>query len=387
MLDWIKNISHKSYKPCAMFAYDLLGEPVWTSQNYSSLSKEGYQKNIVVYRCVNLISRSIASVKLSVYKNDEELEKHPLLDLIKYPNTRQSKSTFLETVVGYLMLSGNSYVNVVCDLAGDPSELYALRPDRVTIIPSKDGLTNTFRYSVNDKVMEFASLEELDESPILHLKLFNPLDDWYGMSPVQAASKSIDQHNAVSSHNLSLLQNGGRPSGCLVAKNALSPLTEEQRSQLIAQVRESYQGAMNSGRVMLLEGDFEWKELGLSPKDMDFVAGKKLSAREIAQAYGVPPILVGIEGDATFSNYKEARFHFWEDTVVPMLEYLIGELNMWLAKRYGSEIMIKYDEDSIPALAPKREKIWKKVSEATFLTINEKRQALGYSPIDGLDKI
>lgn len=370
-----------------MFAYDLLGEPVWTSQNYSSLSKEGYQKNIVVYRCVNLISRSIASVKLSVYKNDEELEKHPLLDLIKYPNTRQSKSTFLETVVGYLMLSGNSYVNVVCDLAGDPSELYALRPDRVTIIPSKDGLTNTFRYSVNDKVMEFASLEELDESPILHLKLFNPLDDWYGMSPVQAASKSIDQHNAVSSHNLSLLQNGGRPSGCLVAKNALSPLTEEQRSQLIAQVRESYQGAMNSGRVMLLEGDFEWKELGLSPKDMDFVAGKKLSAREIAQAYGVPPILVGIEGDATFSNYKEARFHFWEDTVVPMLEYLIGELNMWLAKRYGSEIMIKYDEDSIPALAPKREKIWKKVSEATFLTINEKRQALGYSPIDGLDKI
>lgn len=387
MLNWIKKACQKSKNNCAVLAYDFLGEPVWTSQGYVNLSKEGYKKNIVVYRSVNLISRSIASVKLSVYDGNRELDRHPLIDLLKNPNPRQSKSTFLESVIGYLLLSGNSYVNAISSGDIKPVELYALRPDRMAVIPNKDGIADAFEYRVNDRVQRFISNENLYESPILHLKLFNPLDDWYGMSPIEAASNSIDQHNAVSKHNLALLQNGGRPSGCLMIKNSSYELSEDQRNDLKTKIKESYEGMLNSGRIMVLEGDFEWKEMGLSPKDMDFIAGKKLSAREISQAYGVPPILVGIDGDATFSNYKEARFHFWEDTVIPLLEYIINELNMWLSRRYGNHIVIKYDEDSIPALAPKREKIWKKISAAGFLTINEKRQALGYSPIEGLDTI
>lgn len=387
MFDWVKKMGRKSAKNHAILAYDMLGEPVWTSQNYSNLAKEGYQKNIIVYRCVNLIARSVASVKLGLYEGDRELDVHPLINLLRSPNPNQSKFQFFESIASYLLLSGNSYLNVISDMDGEPMEMYTLRPDRMTIVPGGDGFPEAFEYHVNDKVSRFVCSDDLSDSPILHLKLFNPLDDWYGMSPVQAASNSIDQHNAVSTHNLALLQNGGRPSGCLMIKNSWYELSEEQRNSLREKLRESYEGAVNTGRMMVLEGDFEWKEIGLSPKDMDFVSGKKLSAREISQAYGVPPILVGIEGDATFANYKEARFHFWEDTVIPMLGYIVTELNDWLAKRYGDGISIKYDEDSIPALAPKREMIWKRISEADFLTTNEKRQALGYSPLQGFDTV
>lgn len=387
MIKWLKNICHKSSRNCAFMTYDSFSEPVWMSQNYASLSNEGYQKNIIVYRCVNLISKSISSVRLVVYDNDHELCQHPLVDLLNNPNPGQSKSTFLESVIGSLLISGNAYINVICNDENTPCELYNLRPDRVSVIAGKGGIVESYKYCVNGKSFLLQSNEDLSKSSVIHLKLFNPLDDFYGLSPICAAAKSIDQHNAVSGHNLSLLQNGGRPSGCLMVKNAEYELSNEQRVELKEKIQEAYQGTMNSGKIMILEGDFEWKEMGLSPKDMDFIAGKKLSAREISQAYGVPPILVGIEGDATFSNYKEARFHFWEDTILPMLDYVINEFNMWLSKRYGKDLLIKYDEDSIAALTPKREKLWKKISSASFLTLNEKRQALGYSPIDGLDKL
>ena len=134
---------------------------------------------------------------------------------------------------------------------------------------------------------------------------------------------------------------------------------------------------------MILEGDFEWHEMGLSPKDLDFIEGKNVSAREIAQAYGVPPMLVGIVGDATFANYKEARMHLWEDVILPLLDYLTSEFSMWLGQDYG--LSFSYDVDSIPALAPKREATWSKLINADFLTLNEKRQAVGYASIDGGD--
>jgi HK97 family phage portal protein len=136
-----------------------------------------------------------------------------------------------------------------------------------------------------------------------------------------------------------------------------------------------------------MEGDFDWKEMGLSPKDLDFVEGKNISAREIAQAFGVPPMLVGVPGDATFANYREARFHLWEDTIIPLVEYITAELNLWLLPQFSENLRLAYDLDSIPALAPRREAAWAKIASADFLTINEKRQAVGYSPVSDGDRL
>jgi len=370
----------------SIIAMNQVGQPVWTPRRYESLSEEGYQKNVIVYRSVNLIARGAASVPWRLYRREEELLEHPLLDLIHYPSPRQAGSAFIEATLAYLLLAGNSYIEVVRGLDGKPAELYPLRPDRVKIIPGTAGIPHAYEYTVSGmkRILRGDSLNH--RGNVLHLKLFHPLNDWYGMSPIEAAACSIDQHNAVAGHNLALLQNGGRPSGALIiGQNESHHLTQEQREELRQDVRSLYEGELNAGRVLVLEGDFQWKEMGLSPKDLDFIKGKNLSAREISQAYGVPPMLVGVPGDATFSNYKEARFHLWEDTILPLLDHLTDEINLWLAPQFERNLKLSYDIDKIPALAQRREEAWAKIANAPFLTLNEKRRAVGYAPLEGGD--
>jgi HK97 family phage portal protein len=380
---WRQKIAHhfsqKSSQIGPLIAYNTIGRAVWTPRSYSALSEEGYQKNVIVYRAVSLIARSAASVQWQLYYKDQELYNHPLLTLLRAPNPTQAFSSFMEAVISYLLLAGNSYIELVRSGEGTPLELYALRPDRMKVIPDAQANIIGYEYSTTG----YSRTIEGYPSPVLHLRCFNPLNDWYGMSPLEAAATAIDQHNAVSHHNLALLQNGGRPSGALLFRpsNGERYMSEKQREELRQNLRKAYEGSENAGKIMVLEGDFTWQEMGLSLKDLDFINGKNLSAREIAQAYGIAPLLVGIQGDATFANYREARFHLWEDTVLPLLEMIISAFNSWLVSSFGRDLRLTYAIDSIPALAPRREGIWERINQANFLTINEKRKALGYKPL------
>lgn len=369
-----------------MLAIGTFGKPIFTPRHYEQLADEGYQRNVIVFRCINLIARGLGSVPWLLYSKDHEIEQHPLLNLLNSPSPQQAGSAFMESIVSHLLLSGNAYIEAVFNSLGQVQELYSLRPDRMRIIASSSGI-EAYEYMVGTHRKQYPVNPQTGSSQILHIKLFHPLHDWYGLSPIEAAACSIDQHNAVSNHNLALLQNGGRPSGAFVIKptNHSSPLTEQQRSQLREDIQEFYQGSKNAGKILMMEGDFSWQDMGLSPKDLDFISGKYVSAREICQAFGVPPILAGIPGDATFANYKEARFHLWEDTILPLLDHLVAEMNLWLTQFFGKDLRLGYDHDSIAALSPKREAAWAKVCTADFLTINEKRQAVGYSPIAGGD--
>ncbi len=379
---------YKASSVGSMVAYNNLGQPVWTPRNYEALTAQGFRKNVIVYRCVNLISRSAASVPWRLYKGDQEVVTHPLLDLLKRPSALQGGSAFIESTLGYLLLSGNSYIESVAGKDHLAKELYALRPDRMKVLPSSNGLPMGFEYSVDGQKKVIPADPVTGKSSVLHLKLFNPLNDWYGMSPIEAAACAIDQHNTVAAHNLALLQNGGRPSGALmVTQGQGQSLSSDQLSDLRDDLRKLVEGEKNAGRMMILEGDFQWQEMGLSPKDLDFIEGKLLSAREIAQAFNVPSMLVGVSGESTFANYKEARFHLWEDTILPLLDYLSDELNRWLVSQFGEDLRLSIDVDAIPALAPRREEAWAKLSKADFLTINEKRKAVGYGPVQGGDEL
>lgn len=368
----------KASSVAPLVAYNTIGRPVWTPRNYEALSKQGYQKNVIVYRCVNLIARNLASVPLVIKENGCHLETHPVLDLLRQPNPHQSGIRFLETVVANLLLSGNSYIEHIG--SGDHQELHVLRPDRIQIIPEASGLVAGYKYSV-DGQQRILQAEDYDgHKPILHIKTFHPLDDWYGMSPVEAAACAIDQHNTVASHNLSILQNGGRPSGALMidTKARGYDYTQEELEDLRRDLRAVSEGHQNAGRIMMLQGDFHWQEMGLSPKDMDFIDGKILSAREIAQAFNVPAMLAGVPGDATFANFKEARYHLWEDTILPLLSMVLDEFTTWMCPKFEGDFQITYRADAIPALDSKRDGLWDKISKADFLTVTEKRAALGY---------
>jgi HK97 family phage portal protein len=358
--------------------------------DYEDMSDTGYKKNVVVYRCVHMIARTIASVNWIMRKMNESHEideiiyKHEILELIERPNSNQYRATFMEAAVSYLMLSGNCYIMALRDAndGGKPIELHLLRPDRVKIIPGKSSIPEGYEYVVGNDRRIFEVDPENGASDILHIKLFNPVDDWYGMSPVEAVLGSISQHNAIAQQNISFLQNGGRPSGALMYNSSLD---HQKRNDLKNDLRSLYEGGRNAGKILLLEGNFEWKEMGLSPKDLDFISGKELAAKEIAMAFGVPPILIGFMADATFSNYKEARYNFWEETILPVLNILSGELSNWFQILFNTDLTFWYDLDSIPALSKRRESEWNKISSAEFLTINEKREAFGYPPIENLE--
>ncbi len=362
-----------------LLALQSMGQPVWTPRDFAALAREGFMQNAVCYRCVRMIAENAASVPLRVHEGREILDDHPLLKLLQRPNGAQSGSDLLEDWYGYLMVAGNAYLEAV-SIEGQVREMHVLRPDRMKVVPGEDGWPENYEYSVAGRSMRFHQGE--GQKPILHMSLFNPLNDHYGMSPIEAAAYGIDIHNAAGGWNKSLLDNAARPSGALVYDAADAGLSAEQFDRLKDELEKSHQGAANAGRPLLLEGGLDWKPMGYSPRDMDFIEAKWVAAREIALALGVPPMLLGIPGDNTYSNYQEANRTFWRQTVLPLVNRTSGALTNWLADSFGRGLRLKPDLENIEALSGEREARWQRISRADFLTVNEKREALGYGPLE-----
>lgn len=366
------------------------GAPVWTRREFAKFAEEAYIRNVIAYRAINKLTTAATSVPFVLYENNSLVEKHPLLTLLKRPNPQMAGAEFFEHVYAMKLISGNSYIHAVANDAQMPVELYSLRPDRVTVVAGKNGLPSAYRYTVGDSVRHFPIDRFTGKSVVLHLKHFHPLDDWYGLSPIEAAAYAIDQHNQAGQWNQALLQNGARPSGALLVKsegNQEGYLNEEQFQHLKQQLMDSYSSAANAGKPMLLEGGLQWQEMSLTPKDMDFIETKYSAARDIALAFGVPPQLLGIPGDNTYSNLAEARLAMWEQTIIPMMDNMVDNMNNWLSPFFGNSYSLGYNKDTIGALAPRREKIWSWVQNADFMTINEKRKAVGLSPVNNGDII
>ena len=367
------------------------GRARWTPRDYAALAREGYVRNAIVYRAVRLLAESIGALSFVLYEGAAERDTHPLLDLIRHPNPRQDGAGFFESVVSHLLLAGNAYVEAVAFAGneGAPSppqlrELYTLRPDRMKLVPGSDGWPQAYDYSVGRSTVRFDQSAPLP--PILHLSFFNPLDDHYGMSPLEAAAVAVDTHNAAAVWNKSLLDNAARPCGALVYDGADGMgLTTTQYERLKNEFARQYQGAMNAGQPLILDGGLDWKTMSLSPKDMDFLEAKHTAAREIALAFGVPPMLLAIPGDNTYSNYQEANRAFWRQSVLPLAGRIACALTHWLAPVFGDGLVLAPDLDKVEALSADRADLWDRVSKASFLTVNEKRLATGYGTIDGGD--
>jgi len=360
------------------------GQPVWAPRDYGSFAREGYQQNAIVHRSVRMLAEAAASVPLLLYEGESEFSHHPLLDLLARPGQGQTGVDLLESWYGFLLVAGNAYLEAV-PVDGDVRELHALRPDRMRIVPGADGWPEAWEYDVAGRVARFEADVVDGVRPILHLRLFHPLNDHYGLSPIEAAATAIDIHNEASNWNKALLDNAARPSGALVYQGREGQLTAEQFERLKGELEASYQGTVNAGRPLLLEGGLDWKPLSLLPRDMDFIEAKNAAAREIALAIGVPPLLLGIPGDNTYSNYQEAQRAFWRQSVLPLVNRTAKALSAWLSPAYGGRpLELRPDLDQIEALASEREALWGRLERASFLTRDEKRAAAGYQP-DGLE--
>lgn len=372
--------SSKASAAAPLIALHTTGRPVWSPRDYAAFAREGYARNPIVYRGVRMVAEAASSVPVRLFQGAHELPDHPLLTLLARPNAASCGPDLLEEWYGYLLIAGNAYLEAVFS-GNEVRELHVLRPDRMKVVAGTDGWPDAYEYTANGMTARFAQAPEQGLRPILHMALFNPANDYYGMSPIESASTAIDLHNSASAWNKALLDNAARPSGALVYTSGDGHLTDEQFERLKAELTENYAGAMNAGRPLLLEGGLDWKTMSLSPKDMDFLEAKHAAAREIALALGVPPMLLGIPGDNTYSNYSEANRVFWRQTVLVLVNRTLKALSSWLAPFYGECLELRPALDHVEALSAERSALWDRVQRADFLTTDEKRAAIGMPPL------
>ena len=368
----------KASAAAPVIAFHGSGRAAWSPRDTASLTRTGFMGNPVGFRCVKMIAEAAAAVPLIVQDAQTRYETHPLAAILAKPNPGQGGAALMEGFYGQLMLTGDGYLEAAGEnLDGAPRELFVLRSDRMKVVPGANGWPVAYEYTVGAKKHRFDM--RADFPPILHVKNFHPQDDHYGLSAMQAAASSVDVHNAASRWSKALLDNAARPSGAIVYKgvDGQGQLGSDQYSRLVDELESHHQGARNAGRPMLLEGGLDWKPMGFSPSDMEFQKTKESAAREIALAFGIPPMLLGLPGDATYANYQEANRAFYRLTVLPLVSKTLAALNGWLPLKFGMDLCIKPDLDQIAALSVERDAQWKRVTDADFLSTDEKRALLG----------
>ena len=376
------DLSVKSQHERPLIALQLAHHASWGDHSFAGLSEAGYQTNAIAYRCVRLIAETAASVGFCVTREGQHERHDPVLTVFDHSNIETSFTEILEQFYGYLQVAGNGYLEAI-KIDDRIIGFRALRPDRVEVKTSPNGHKIGYAYRVNNQTRLIKDDIAKGQCGVYHMRLFHPKDDHYGYAPMRAAARAIDMHNEGARWAKALLDNSARPSGALIYKGAsgTEQLSRDQFDRLKAELEQAHSGADRAGRPMLLEGGLDWKAMSLSPTDMDFLNARREAAREIALAFGVPPMLLGIPGDNTYSNYKEANLAFWRIVILPLVKKTASGLQRWLRPYYGPDVSITVDMDGIPALSDERGALWNRLTQASFLTDEERRKMAGLPPL------
>lgn len=363
----------------------MLDNPLWTTKNIANLTRAGYLNCTTVFACVNLIIEAAGGVPWMLFRKTangkrEKIEDHDLLDRLHRPNPREGGAAFIKNALGYYLVGGNAYLIKVGPTVGPPRELYMMRPDRVSVLRgTKFQPVGGYRYTVGGEHKDFG----VDE--VLHLAAFSPLDDWYGLSPIEVAAKEIDTSAMSREWNMKLLQNDARPPGALTTEGSLE---EEQRIALRKDLKEKIQGYKNVATPFILEGGLKWQSFAISPKDMDWINSEKLTTRKICSVFKVAPELIGDAAQKTYSNYQEARKALYMEAVLPLLTYLRDEFNNWLTPAWGDErLVLEYDKGAIEAIREEMTAVYERQGKAWWRTVNEKRKSTGDADVKGGDVV
>ncbi|EKU76469.1 MULTISPECIES: phage portal protein [Sphingobium] len=351
-----------------------LGE--WPA-SYEAQLRAGVIGNPVAQRAMRLVSEGAGACVLKVGGVDAGMDAGAAARVGALVARASAGQGLIETLASHVLLHGNGYVQVIAGADGMPAELFALRPERVSVEADARGWPAAYLYRVGESVTRLSPEDGAGRTSLLHIRALHPLDDHYGLGCVGAAAGAVAIHNAATVWNKALLDNAARPSGAMVyAPGDGSVLSPEQFERVRREMEAAFSGAANAGRPMLLEGGLDWRAMSLSPAEMDFVGLKAAAAREISLAFGVPPMLMGLPGDNSYANYREANKALWRQTILP----LVGKIGAGLAQGlqgWWPGLSLVPDLDAVPALSDERAALWERVAGADFLTAEEKKGLLG----------
>lgn len=358
--------------------------------NVKAFAKEGYCENPVVFACASIIATAAASVKLEIHSyngDDKKVEvSNPLLDLLAKPNPMQTWEDFAIEMFSWHRVAGEFFV-LRLPATGKPRELYLLNPDMMDVKKGKGNIPLRYEYGDGAEKQVFAVNQLTGISQILHVKTFNPINSWRGLSPLAPAARAVDRHNNGSRWNASLMLNAARPSGIIEVAGTVAETTLAQMREYF---KKAWQGVANAGNVPMLTGGAKFTALSHTPKDMDFEKSMDGAAKDTGLVYGVPLPLLTMEA-ATFSNMDAAQERLWTDTVLPLLNVVVKKLGDFLLPLFDANgKQLAYNADSVPALEPKRERMFKRMGSAVsggLLTPNEARAEMGYDAMEGGDTL
>lgn len=348
-----------------------------------------------VFIATKMIADAISGINIVLRdkKTGDFIYNHKALNLLNNPNPFTDGQLFLNEIASYYILTGNSYINIIGDK--EPIEINSIKPQDITVTAFNDGYAGEYSYnssysSANYQRKADKRFFDARNNEIIHLRNFNPKfssTNLIGMSSFAGCGLEIDQYVLASIHNISLLKNGGRPSGLLTYKGS-NTLSKEQADTIKETIKSKLSGAKNAGEIPFLGGDFAWQSLSESTKDMDFGNLKNIVEQSIYKAVKIPLPLVNSD-NMTFSNLNASTYIFYDNAVLPIFKRILKFLSVKLLSRYkdADNLELYFDESNIEALQARKFENSRMASQLGVLTDNEVRALLGYEAITNGDTI
>lgn len=373
---------------------------------------KGYQGNPDVYAVINMIAKKAASVPFYVYvvsnkksfnrtKNNkfnilkkglDEVEGTDLNKIIARPNEMQGQQEFIESMVAFLEITGNAYAYKFSPEVGRnkgvPTKMYPM-PSQYTQIVGGNGNFEPiagYKLQIGDQAIDFTDKE------VAHIKFFNPNFDisgteLYGQSPLKAAWQTVASSNEGTKAKAKAFMNGG-VAGLLFGGDKDAMLDGEQISKINQQIETNLMGSENYKKIVATNGIIDYKQIGMSPADLEIIQSIGADRDTICRVFGVDPILFATDS-SSYNNKELAYKGLVTNTVIPILNLIRDMFNYHLASYYsqrdGVEYYIDYDAQAFPEMQKDMDKIVAQMKEAWWVTPNEKRDAMNYDKLEDPD--
>ena len=352
--------------------------------NYFAYAKQGYEKDQLVYACIRELSLAASEPRYYIEARNRDNESYevqggPMVDLLNKPNANQDFYAFLDQMVIHLHVTGNVYVYKERSQSGKVLSMYLLRPDRVTIKSDlKEGI-ESYEYDIEGHTYTIPNTD------VAHMKLINPTNDIYGLSPLQVIAPIINLDLSIIQYAKAFFQNAGVPSGMLKIKRRIN--NQEEANEIRHTWRSQFSSPGNFHNIAIMDEDATYESLGTPITDLALGDLRDTVETRICMAFGVPSILVGAViglDRATYANYKEARKTFYSEKMIPLVNRMVRFLNLNLESEFPGEA-IAVDFNNVRSLIDDKDDITKRAVDqygAGLVTLNEARAVLGLDPVE-----
>lgn len=339
-----------------------------------------------VYACATCNARNIAGVPLRLYKRTsakkeewEEILEHPFLDLMAFVNPMSDYNELMELTSVYQDVVGNCYWYLPSNRLKLPAEIWALEAQYVKVVPNKDTFIGGYVY----QPAGIANAVHFTPEEIIHFKLPNPGNKYYGSGCVEAARYSVDSNEYQKKFERGTFKNGTTPGTVLTSDQ---PINESIAERILANWKKFHSGIEKTGEPAILGSGLKIDRLSLTPQELSFLAGQEMTRKEICAMFGTPEAMLGYISDANRANMEALIYIYMSQTILPRLRRIELKINAKLVSRYGDKTLYAEFDNPVPDDKEYKLKEREVNLRTGFQSPNEARLAEGMGEVDGGDR-